>query len=381
MHLAIITHNIISGDGQGRVNVALTQYLLDQGINVTLIANQIDDDLCKQGADVISIDTGRFGEAVDLVKVWRFKRKADRLLRRIGDRFDATIACGVTLSVPHTLNAVHFAHGGWRRSPYHAAKVNPGLNGAYQWLFSTLNDHWERKTLAQAEHIVAVSEMVRRELIDSGLPPDKIEVIVNGVDVNEFKPGPADRESFDLPQDVPLGLFVGDLQSPIKNPDGVLHALADVPEAHVAFAGALERSSLPALAEKLGVADRVHFLGFFDDIPALMRATDFFVLPSRRDSCPLVLLEAMASGLPVIITKMVGTANLVTDQCGFVLDRPDDHETLARSMSELASKPDLRHAMGRAARSVAQQHSWERMAAQYLQILQQEISPELYPAE
>ena len=373
MHLALVTHNVIPGDGQGRVNVALVQHLLAQGIDVTLIAHSVDPALVEAGAEWLRLDTGCRGEAVDLVKVWRFRRQADRLVRRTGDRFDAILACGVTLNVPHTVNAVHFAHGGWRRSPYHAAKVNPGLNGAYQWLFSALNDRWERQTLAKAQRIVAVSEMVKQELMKSGLPAEKIDVIVNGVDLEEFHPGPADRTALELPEGVPLGLFVGDIRSSIKNPDGVVRALVEAPEAHLAVAGALEGSPLPALARQVGVEERVHFLGFRRDVAELMRAADFFVLPSRRDSCPLVLLEAMASGLPVITSRQVGTANLVTEDAGFVLDDPADTGQLAAFVRSLATQPERREAMGHVSRLVAERHSWDRMARQYQDVLLQVV--------
>jgi len=379
MNLALVTHNVIHGDGQGRVNYELTRYLLAHDVSVTLIANRVDSALVELGADWIPIQTGSLGEAIDLVKIWRFKRKADRLLQRIGPQFDAVMACGVVLSIPHTLNAVHFAHGGWRRSPFHASKVQTSLNGAYQWIFSVLNDRWERETLSNAQRIVAVSDMVKQELIHSGLPEEEIEVIVNGVDLDEFHPGTADRAALGLPDKVPLGLFVGDIRSPIKNPDGVLGAMPKVPDMHLAVAGTLEGSFLPALADQLGIPDRVHFLGFRDDIPVLMRAADFFTLPSRRDSCPLVLLEAMASGLPVITSRMVGTANLVPPECGFVLDTPDDHDTLVHGLRILSRKPDRCKAMGRAARATAEEHSWKRMARQYHQLLEQLVDAPARP--
>ena len=103
MHIAIATHNVVKGDGQGRVNYELACHLLDRGVKVTLIANQVDETLVDRGAAWMSIDTGALGEAVDLIKVWRFMRKADRRLQRIGHRFDATLACGVVCSVRHTL--------------------------------------------------------------------------------------------------------------------------------------------------------------------------------------------------------------------------------------------------------------------------------------
>jgi len=162
----------------------------------------------------------------------------------------------------------------------------------------------------------------------------------------------------------------------------VLHALQQVPALHVAVVGRLPGSPYPALAEQLGVADRVHFLGFRRDVASLMRAVDFFVLPSRRDSCPLVLLEAMASGLPVIVSRQVGTANLV-GEAGFVIENPEDHEALAQAMAMLTREPDLRREMGQKARAVAEEHSWERMASRYAALFERLMGrkfplPELY---
>src|SRR5690606_25250574 len=111
---------------------------------------------------------------------------------------------------------------------------------------------------------------------------------------------------FGLPDAVPLALFVGDIQSSIKNLDAGLAALVQVPGLHLAVAGRIGTSPYPAMAEGLGVQDRVHFLDFRSDIADLMRAADFFVLVSRRDSCPLVLIEAVSSGLPVVTARTVG---------------------------------------------------------------------------
>jgi glycosyltransferase involved in cell wall biosynthesis len=299
-------------------------------------------------------------------------RRTDNLLGQLENQFDLIMGCGVTLSRPHSVNAVHFAHGGWHRSPYHTIRVNPGLNGVYQWLFSKINHYWERKTLDRANQIIAVSDLVKKELKESGIHEDKIKVVVNGVDTSEFSPGSVDRTALGLPEDVPLGLFVGDIQSPIKNLDGVLRCLPDVDDVHLAVAGALDHSSYPHLAESLGVQDRVHFLGFRRDVADLMRAADFFTLPSRRDSCPLVLLEAMASGLPVITSRQVGTWRLVGDnECGFVIDDPDDRETLRRGLRRLRDDSALRSEMGSTARGIAEQHTWERMGQQYLHLLNQ----------
>lgn len=374
MNLALVTHNVIVGDGQGRVNYELTRYLLARGHQVTLVADTVDPALEAAGARWIRLRAGRLADRVDLVKVWRFKRMADRLLARITSQFDAVLACGVVLNRPHTLNAVHFAHGPWLHSPYHNARVQRGPNAWYQWLFTALNARWERQTLAKARRVVAVSAMVHDELVAAGVDGDKVEVVVNGVDLDEFAPGPADRAMLGLPTDVPLGLFVGDVRSSIKNLDAVLEGLAHVPDAHLAVAGCLADSPYPALADRLGVAGRVHFLDFRRDVADLMRAADFFALPSRRDSCPLVLLEAMASGLPVITSRNVGTANLVTADAGFVLDDPDDQATMQHALHTFATNPVRRTGMGQGARRIAEEHSWARMAARYVDLLEALVS-------
>ena len=117
------------------------------------------------------------------------------------------------------------------------------------------------------------------------------------------------------------------------------------------------------MAEALGVAPRVHFLGFRTDMPALMRAADFFVFPSRYEACSLVLLEALASGLPVITAASAGGAEIVTQDVGFVLPDSEDVEGLAASMTRLADDVELRLGMRSAARRLATAHGWQAMAA------------------
>ena len=121
MRIAIVTHNVVQGDGQGRVNHELTRFLLRQGVEVELLADTVDPALVDAGATWTPIDST---DAVNLARVWQFKRKANRMLDRRGDRFDAVLACGVVLDRPHAINAAHFVHGTWLHSPY---DCNEGL--------------------------------------------------------------------------------------------------------------------------------------------------------------------------------------------------------------------------------------------------------------
>jgi glycosyltransferase involved in cell wall biosynthesis len=123
------------------------------------------------------------------------------------------------------------------------------------------------------------------------------------------------------------------------------------------------------MAATLDLQDRVHFLDYRRDIADLMRAADFFALPSRRDSCPLVLLEAMASGLPAIVTNRVGTADLVAEGGGYVIGDPDDDIRVAEAIRELTDDPVLREEKSRIARATAERHSWADMADAYEQTI------------
>jgi glycosyltransferase involved in cell wall biosynthesis len=205
-----------------------------------------------------------------------------------------------------------------------------------------------------------------------GEPVERLDVIYNGVDTQAFSSARADRAKFDLPADAFLLLFVGDLRTPRKNLGTVLHALKALPErVHLAVAGYLPGSPYPALAQQLGIASRVHFLGLVREMPVLMRSVDAYVFPSRYEAMSLSLLEAMAAGLPVVTARTAGGAEIITPECGIVLDDPDDAAALARAIERLADDTPQRDAMGAAAAQLATSFGWARMAAQYIALYRQ----------
>ncbi|HZT44217.1 MAG TPA: glycosyltransferase family 4 protein [Chthonomonadaceae bacterium] len=366
MRLAIVTHNVVRGDGQGRVNIEIARYALQQGIGVWLAADRVDADILELGASWISVCPRR--RRVNLLKVMEFTRRADLALRALPERMDVIHGNGYVLTQAHQVNTAHFVHAAWRQSPMHSARLRRDLNGLYQWVYSTLNARWEQRAYAQARVVVAISERVRRELIAAGVDAGRIRVIPNGVDIEEFHPGGRERGPLSLPEEVPLALFVGDIRSPRKNLDTVLRALRFVPDLHLAVVGETAGSPYPAMAAALGLDERVHFLGFRKDVDRIMRAADLFVSPARYEPFSLVVLEAMASGLPVIVAATVGAADLVTPEAGIVLPEPDDARRLASALCALVADAPRRCAMGQAARAIAEQHSWDHMAASYLQL-------------
>ena len=102
-----------------------------------------------------------------------------------------------------------------------------------------------------------------------------------------------------------------------------------------------------------------------------MRACDLFVFPTRYEPFGLVILEALASGLPVVTSAVAGAAELLTPACGIALADPEDAARLADAVRRLlADRPALGR-MRRAARAVAERHRWGSMAGQYLQLFRE----------
>ena len=213
-----------------------------------------------------------------------------------------------------------------------SAKQNKNLYGAYQWTYSAVNAVWEKKAYDNAEVVVAASSTVRKELKELGVAPAKLRVILNGADLAEFYPGQVDRVELKLPENVPLGLFAGDLRTPRKNLDTVLKAIAQTENVHLSVVGKTDGSPFPAMAQQLGIAERVHFLGFRRDIAQIMRACDLFIFPSRYEACALVLAESIASGLPVVTAQTTGGSELIEPGWGVCVPDPNDATALASAI-------------------------------------------------
>lgn len=400
MKLCIVTHRVVPGEGQGRVNYAVVQHALAAGHRVTLLASEVAPDLV-QHPQVVWVALPVAGIPTELLRNLVFSWRSGRWLRRHGAEFDVVKLNGAITdfpatfparlpatfptafptafltafptAFPATVNAVHFVHHDWLQFAKRSLEEPPThptsrLRGLYQWLYTLLNAHWEKRAFQRATVLVAVSRQVEQGLLRLGIPAAKIRVVLNGVDVAAFAPGFAERDRWGLPKTVPIGLFAGDIKTPRKNLDTVLRALTQVSGLHLAVAGDLRGSPYPRLAKDLGVGDRVHFLGYRRDLKDLMKAVDLFIFPSRYEACSLVLLEALATGLPVVTAATTGGAEIVTPDCGVVLPDPNHVDQLAQTLQTLLADPERRSQMGFAARRRAEAHTWDKMAQQYLDL-------------
>ena len=367
MKLAIVSHNFVKGDGQGRVLYEIVKEALRQHADVTLVANRVDQELLDAGASLIPVFP--LMSRPLLLKVRDFVRKTDPIVRELRSCGSVVVGNGFTMRSAHDVNIAHMVHGIWLKV---ASRLNLGgnpLRRRYQNLYTRANATWEKQAFRAARRVVAVSQLVRDGLTAIGVGDERIEVIANGVDIEEFSPGEETREALGLPQNTPLAIFVGDLRSPLKNLDVILSALSSVPSLHVAIVGDRAGSPYPEKAAGLGVAERSQFLGRRSDVAALMRASDFCVFPSHCDAFGLVVLEAMACGLPVIASRAAGASQLVSPECGVVLD-PNDQVGWTSALAEFAHRPERLGKMGRASRAVAESHTWAGMAKQYMAVFE-----------
>ncbi|SMG21918.1 glycosyltransferase family 4 protein [Paraburkholderia susongensis] len=373
MRVAIVTHVVRHNDGQGRVNHEIASAALAENIGVTLVASHVAPDLLAHpNVQWAPVKIGHWWPT-NLLRQQVFAFKSALWLRAHRREYDVLHVNGFITWMPADVNTSHFVHSGWFGSKYYPFGLTKGVWSAYQSVYTRCNALLERWAYRRSKVITAVSQKVADEILAIGLTPEnRVDVIYNGVDTQGFAAASGDRQRFGLPADAFLLLFVGDLRTPRKNLGTVLAALKHLPEhVQIAVAGFLPGSPYPDEAKALGIAHRVHFLGLVKEMPVLMHSVDAFVFPSRYEAMSLSLLEAMAAGLPVVTARTAGGAEIITPDCGIVLDDPDDPKALAGAVTQLASDDTRRRAMGRAASELATGFGWARMAAQYIALYRQ----------
>lgn len=369
--IGIVTHVVHPRDGQGRVNYELARYLVAHGHQVTLIASEVDPNLRRQPGivwDRVTVPSG----APDAVRWLIFAGKVwFRYAGRVHDQFDIMHLNGAIAPVEGDVNTSHFVHASWRRLGQvpHASR----LRALYQRLVTAVCSFCERRAYRSAHRVIAVSDLVRDALIgDAAAPAHTVQVIYNGVDLAEFRPRqsndvPVLRGPLAIPPTDVVVLFIGDARSPRKNLDLVLRAVAHAgPRFQLVIIGRSVNGPYHAMASALGIANRTHFLGLRDDVAECLRDADVVLCPSHYEPASLVLLEAMASGLPTLVTPAVGNAAFIVDRRnGYLLHDPDDVHGAVHILTQLGHDPELRQRVGHAARETALFLDWRRMGRQY----------------
>jgi len=230
---------------------------------------------------------------------------------------------------------------------------------------------WVRRS---ADAVVVVCDHVAQMLRDAGFPAEKIVRIYNGISVDKFQVSANGRlrRELGLRNGAKLVGTVANLRGS-KGYEFLIQAAGKVaarmPEVLFVAVGDVNpviAKPLLGLIERLGLRDRFIFLGFRSDVPEILSELDVFVLSSVSEGFPLVTLEAMAAGKPVIATRSGGPQEIVEDGRTGLLIPPADPDALAEKICELFANPERAAALARAAQAkVESEFTLERMIRDY----------------
>lgn len=242
-------------------------------------------------------------------------------------------------------------------------------------LFAHVRDTYRFRS--RVHHLVVVLTPGERQVLSRvyGRVRPRTVVIPNGVDPDRFRPPTPDeraaaRERFRLGDDDRVALFVGG-EFQRKGLGVLLEAMASAPTVLLLVVGGDVKmvAKVTARAEELGVADRVMLIGEQSDPAPYYAIADMFVMPSAYESFGLVLLEALACGVPVIATRVGVAPQVIRDGInGFLVER--DPQEIADRMEQIAALDDPAP-LNAAAREAIAEYSWSAVASRYLELAAQ----------
>ena len=365
LRIAINHTQFSSVGGSERYIHYLVQRLLKDGHEVHYFCSRCRDDFRHPRLIFHSVPRVR---GVRFLKVLSFARHSAKRLRQAGP-FDVvhgfsktylqdvyTDGSGLQSVYRDQMYGETSALKGWfgRRSPYQFAV-----------------DYCERKrfTRGNFSKILTMSRFVQEQIRDAyGLSEDEVEVLYNGIDTEEFSPQrcrplrESTREELDIHPEDCVVLFVGSDYAR-KNLATLIEAAAllrDVEPLRFVICGRDRREEqYVEQAKALGVRDRFLFCGLQASITKYFGAADVFVLPSHYDVFGMVVLEAMASGVPPIVSAPAGASEIVEPGAsGAILSDPKDASELARQLRHYQDVA-VRTKAGEAARAAALRYSWD----------------------
>ncbi len=215
--------------------------------------------------------------------------------------------------------------------------------------------------------LIAVSDATRDFHVQQGVDSEKVVTIYNGIDCDQFQPRPATqslREKLGLPKEAILAATIGQIclrkaQNDLAQAAALLKE--QCPNFHYLLIG--ERHStkqetiefdaaIDGAFEVAGIPERLHRLGFRSDISTILNEVDLLIHPARQEPLGRVLLEAAASGVPIIATNVGGTTEILIDGESALLVPAAEPESLAAAIKQLVKSPNLQEQLARNARKV-----------------------------
>ncbi len=358
MRIALINKDFDASRGGGELYaINLAQGLVARGHDVTLVGRSV----ALPGADRMGFIRVEPAPSSNARRVESFCRAVDAVLHR--DEFD--LVHGLTQVYPQD---IHRNGGGVFRQWELYSLPNPLVRAVVRLSPRNRVQRALEARIYDPANVLWVqtnSELVKGHVIRHyGLPPERIEAIHNGVDLEAFHPrnapaGLAVRTALGIAPDAPVVLFVGN-NIRRKGLAFLARALATVPGAtgiHLVVVGHEERRKIDrALAAHPGPK---HWVGGQADVAPYYAAADVFVMPTLYDPFANVTLEALASGVPVVTTRHNGAHEILDDSaCAGVVETPRDVGGLAREIDRLLASRSADQRVR--ARAIALRYPWSR---------------------
>ena len=366
MRIALIVHDFSRRLGHGRYTVELAErFRHDHDVHV--FANTID----PEDAGSVRVHRVPAIRANALTTILTFPLPA---MLRVGSGWDVIHAQGLTSGRFNVVTA-HICNAGWARAQRAATVARTWRQRAFEHVVTALEGSMYRHS-AGAE-VIAISNQLRHELAEFYDRRERVSVIHHGVDTTHFRPAAPEsvralRRELALPADRPIALFVGDLR---KGGVVALEVLAQVSGLHLLMVSGSDTEPYRAHAAALGVSERVTFEPAARTIQRYYAAADMFLFPSPYDAFGMVALEAMASALPVVMSRQAGASELIEpERDGLIVDKATDIGAFVDHVRRLTRNPELRTSMGAAARRTAERHSWDAVARETMRIYERAVA-------
>lgn len=239
----------------------------------------------------------------------------------------------------------------------------------------------EKFNIMRAKQIITISESIKNEVIKYyKIPEDRINVIYNSVNIEDFYPENRKkyydeiRNMHGIKENEILLVFAGNpfVRKGLKY---VIEALPKLENNYykLLIIGQDDPNKMPyvEMINELGLKDKVIWVGLTPDIKKYFAASDIFILPTRYEPFGIVIIEAMASGLPVVVSKLSGAAELIDDEKdGMKIEDPTNSDEIAEKLNYLIKNDIVRKEMGRKAREKAEEFTWEKAAEQMLEVFE-----------
>jgi UDP-glucose:(heptosyl)LPS alpha-1,3-glucosyltransferase len=357
--------------GKEQWSAQFASKLLERGCEVHVVAGRFGDQVCTMPITRHQLQPARTPIA--------FAQAAERHLRRL------------RLDVIHDTGAGWYCHVFQPHGGSHRALVEHNLMALPRWLrplkraVSRWLPRYRRFEALMARQYVDDGRILlalsRRTMADfqkiHGVPPERIRLGYNGVDPVRFSPQhratyrQAVRQWLGV-DDRTLVLLIVAHNFQLKGVPTLLRAMSRLARArrpvHLAVVGGKRLWRYERIAARLGAAPAVTFTGTVHDTVPFYAAADVYVHPTFHDSCSLVVLEALASGLPVITSRLNGAAELLTEGVeGYVMPNPADVDDLLARLEPLLES-SVRRRMGQEARRLALQHTLDRNVEEILTV-------------